>query len=1195
MHPHKPYLHTLCGECDKMNRTTTIAVCFAMLMIGFAFMAASFDDSSGEEPFSGYELDVTGVDNLGTYTFLGTEYKVIRDADTKNYNDSTIGTDIIIDSAGIKDGCFKNSGIRSVLLTGRVSSIGSEAFMGASSLESMARYHPSSITIGTAAFKGCSSLEMVDLRGSVVIDSNAFDSDCNAIVAVDSDHTERPVPSCTLLKIDNLDGNLNAIVYKSTGIVVSYLGQGMLQIEDKDGNRGNAINTVQSNGDIYTFQPIDGKDMTIGYRTLLLDYQPEDLTDVEVEIKSDTIELLDLSEGDPKGKAWKGWNEIQSNEMIGFSIDRKKISDLGYDTLKLEPKSDLVTVSLHFAYNIPKTESYPDHTAFSAYGEELFPAVPNTEHYRCVGWIKSGDPTKTIHPIGSPMRIYHSMTIIAAWEPFDQYNYSIQYTNVDGTVIGEPEKQGHGKTITVRDTVPSDIPSDRLFNGWRIEGSDAIYRNGDSLIAEKPIRFIPVLNDARDIPLIVDGKNIGTMNVSIGSETTITADDPSDPDRFFMGWVSDGIGPLFKGDSALLDGVDSLHATWRDKLLFTITYLSDGWEIPGSSCTVKEQDRVKIHADAVKKGFVFKGWSDGSAVIEDGTEIVVTKNITLEAVWETEGTDAVHFKVTYMTSPERTRPYPSGSSVSVEGTSETRPGYRFAGWSDAEEGEATLKVGDTFEISCDRTLYPIWKALPTYTVTYHPDTGAPVVERVLEGDSIVIKGKLGERPGSQFLGWSKSSDGTAMAEGTGLIVISDIDLYPIWKDEDHFTVTYNANGKKEMVSVNPGIEYVISFAPEKRQGFSFEGWSLTHDGKKRYSNGDVVRLSGDMNLYAVWKALKVCNVVYMTDPPTNAKPAYEGEEFEIGFEPSGTAGFEFIGWSLEKGGNVDYVKGDTIELRGDVALYPVWRESVSFIIEFRLDDRTVTKKVYEGQKMTLSCEGVERYGYELQGWSREYGGNKDYDVGSEIMPRMSMALYPVWKTIPVYTVTYHGISAEPITALRGETVTLKEGPVRDGSTFQGWSTAEGGSVEYKAGGRMTVLSDTDLYPVWGDDPVFVITYLCDDGIRTFTYRSGDLATLLEEQTKAGYSFGGWSLTPNGPAAYPAGTPLRISSDMDLYPVWIEDSPEMPSGPSDQMDSNTSRDSDDEGNGSRFNIVSASVIAGAIVGVVALMVMILRRT
>ena len=92
-----------------MNRTTTIAVCLAMLMIGFAYVAASSNDSSGEAgTFSDYELDVSGVDNLGTYTFMGTAYKVIKDADKTGYRASDIRADIIVDSAGIKDGDHEN-------------------------------------------------------------------------------------------------------------------------------------------------------------------------------------------------------------------------------------------------------------------------------------------------------------------------------------------------------------------------------------------------------------------------------------------------------------------------------------------------------------------------------------------------------------------------------------------------------------------------------------------------------------------------------------------------------------------------------------------------------------------------------------------------------------------------------------------------------------------------------------------------------------------------------------------------------------------------------------------------------------------------------------------------------------------------------------------------------------------------------
>ena len=759
-----------------MNRTTTIAVCLAMLMIGFAYVAASSNDSSGEAgTFSDYELDVSGVDNLGTYTFMGTAYKVIKDADKTGYGASGIGTDIIVDSAGIKDGCFKEAGIRSVILTAKVGSIGAGAFENAAALESVTRYGDASVSIGSAAFKGCTSLKLIDLRGDVSADPAAFDTGCKAIAMVDPDETERLLPDGRLLKVGDLDGDLNAVTYTDGRITASYLGQGMLQIADADEKRGTATNVIGTNGDIYSFTPIDGKDMTIGYRTIELDYKPDYLTDETVEIKTDVIELPDLSGGDPRATAWLGWKEKQTGRMLGQSIDRAVIGELGLDVLKLYPVNTNFSMTFITTRGIPSTEDVPSNMGQSFNAMSKFPSLRNTEHYKCIGWVEKGDPTETVHPTGSYIRIFYKTLFYAVWEPFDEYVYDVQYENIDGTQLGTTERCGHGMTFTIGNAKPSDLPSDRLLDGWRMEGDDTIYRNGDSFPVVKSVHLTPVIMEktAHEVSLVADGATFGTVNADKEKKTVINVDDPVDGDRFFTGWVAEGIGPLFKGDSAVLFGTYTLNATWKDKQTFTVSYLSDGKAIPGAGGAVKEQDEITIHADASKTGSILKGWSDGATTFKDGTKLKVTRNITLTAVWE-----VAEHTLTYLVEPKKIENYRNGDEVTVSHVPDAKNGFAFKGWSRTAAGTDIITVGSKIAMTSDITLYPVWKAIPTFTVTYK--TTPESSKSYHSGEKVTVIDPE-DRQGFTFVGWSETENGDATYKpGDTFEIVRNVTLYPVW-------------------------------------------------------------------------------------------------------------------------------------------------------------------------------------------------------------------------------------------------------------------------------------------------------------------------------------------------------------------------------------------------------------------------------
>lgn len=120
-----------------------------------------------------------------------------------------------------------------------------------------------------------------------------------------------------------------------------------------------------------------------------------------------------------------------------------------------------------------------------------------------------------------------------------------------------------------------------------------------------------------------------------------------------------------------------------------------------------------------------------------------------------------------------------------------------------------------------------------------------------------------------------------------------------------------------------------------------------------------------------------------------------------------------------------------------------------------------------------------------------------------------------------YTVTYNanGGSNAPSSQTKTYGTTLKLSstvPTRTGYTFQGWSTANDSSVEYKPGSNYTSNSSVTLYAVWKLN-VYTVTFNCAggniSGNSTYTKQinHGSKIGSLPSPTRNNYTFLGWYL------------------------------------------------------------------------------------
>ena len=129
------------------------------------------------------------------------------------------------------------------------------------------------------------------------------------------------------------------------------------------------------------------------------------------------------------------------------------------------------------------------------------------------------------------------------------------------------------------------------------------------------------------------------------------------------------------------------------------------------------------------------------------------------------------------------------------------------------------------------------------------------------------------------------------------------------------------------------------------------------------------------------------------------------------------------------------------------------------------------------------------------------------------------------------------------TAEYGTAITLPMGLglKKDGLRFVGWSTTNGGNLEYAPGESYSIpSSDVTLYAVWVSIGAFVISFNnCDGTGSTADIIDVGLVNLPsgEGMQKAGCTFSGWSLTKNGAKDYNSGQAFDLRADTVLYAVW----------------------------------------------------------
>ena len=363
------------------------------------------------------------------------------------------------------------------------------------------------------------------------------------------------------------------------------------------------------------------------------------------------------------------------------------------------------------------------------------------------------------------------------------------------------------------------------------------------------------------------------------------------------------------------------------------------------------------------------------------------------------------------------------------------------------------------------------------------------------------------RTGYTFGGWYDSnSGGNKIESATKKTTSGDQTLYAHW-NACAYTVKFNANGGTGTMndeSFTYDTEKALTSNSFTKDGYTFVGWSTTTNGTVEYTDGKKVKnltstCNGTVNLYAVW-SLKTYTVDYDTaggTPVPDSQTKNHGTNLTLtSTVPTKTDEPKvFSGWKATDG--TIYNKSATYSKNENTTMTAQYCRSCAptggASCSLTATNGTCT--------YTTSCPA---------GYSISNNGN-----------------YNVSCTACSYTVKFNanggtGTMDDESFTYGTEKALTSNSFTYASHTFQGWSTSEGGTVEYTNGKKVKNLTTTcngtvNLYAVW-DTNSYSVKYDANGGSgapapQTKTY--GVNLTLSNTlPTFSAHTFAGWKATDN---------------------------------------------------------------------------------
>lgn len=321
-----------------------------------------------------------------------------------------------------------------------------------------------------------------------------------------------------------------------------------------------------------------------------------------------------------------------------------------------------------------------------------------------------------------------------------------------------------------------------------------------------------------------------------------------------------------------------------------------------------------------------------------------------------------------------------------------------------------------------------------------------------------------------------------------------------------FAINYVLDGGTN--SKNNPNEYVPEKLPlllenPNKSGYKFVGWydneNFTGESITEISAGTM----GDVTLYAKWNALDY-RISYELNGGINAEnpDGYDVSDLPVSLHAPSRTGYIFKGWYMGENRVLAIPVGTT----GNVVVSAKW-EPITYTIDFDTNGGlpTLSSIDYTIESDSFTLQEITKVGYTFDGWYN--GETKVTEITTGTYGNMT--LVAKW-TADLYTISYDladGVNnPENPTSYTIESglITLKD-PTKEGYTFAGWFNGEQLITTIDS----NTLENISLTAKWTVNS-YKLTFDVDGNLTEKTFKYGESITAIENPTKVGHTFVGWS-------------------------------------------------------------------------------------
>jgi uncharacterized repeat protein (TIGR02543 family) len=550
-----------------------------------------------------------------------------------------------------------------------------------------------------------------------------------------------------------------------------------------------------------------------------------------------------------------------------------------------------VTYTITYDLNYVGSPAPPTEASKNIYNTFNLAAKPTRSGWEFGGWSDTATAYAELTPYTITVNTPTALTLTAQWIPYFTVEYVL--TGSTSSVTGE----GTYQSGTVVQLSGEPTRTGYRFAGWR--DSTGQTRNAST-------NFTVIQNSVltaqwTPIPITITyAMNSGTSTRPTQSDLSYltpfpVAKTPTRAGYTFDGW-SDGTQTYLEDQSYIVGTSNiTLTAQWT-AISYTVTYDLGGGQLNTVPTQVNRtigQDFTTSSSTPTKLAHVFSKWSDGTNLYNaNATYTMGAGNVTLTAVFIQNG----YTSITYLpnngvgTTPTKDAQLEGTSFAIADGSSLSRSGFVFTGWSDGTnvyQPEAVYEVGSYLN---PISLTAQWTVVYSVNYSRGAGSGTPPTDLVAyrTGDTFEIAADTDlTNPGFTFAGWNDGAT-TYQPGATYTVASSNITLTAQWtavpvsnieKPREVWSTYFNSNGADsgnapDGVGVYENSNAAITLPgnigsltnpankqPMVKSGFTFEGWSTSRTGVNPLPSRFIP--TGNSTLYAIWKA-----VASVTPTPT---------------------------------------------------------------------------------------------------------------------------------------------------------------------------------------------------------------------------------------------------------------------------------------------------------------------------------------